>query len=176
MLGTKCSIYSALKSYLIFSLSRVMAYIAIGVMTFIIGRMVSDFFPGFDKIIRICAGTLIIILAVTMLIKDYYPPKASRKSLFALGALIGFLPCVPLVSVFTYSTLVSKGWTQAFLYSGAFGIGTLISPLLLISVFTGFIPRFTSKFHPAYGVALKALCALILILIGAQLIWRAAYV
>ncbi|MDD5154892.1 MAG: hypothetical protein PHF11_00175, partial [Candidatus Omnitrophica bacterium] len=66
--------------------------------------------------------------------------------------------------------LVSKTWAQALVYCLAFGLGTVISPLLVLAVLSGLIPRFLLKQKEAYYKVVAFICGLIMVFLGINLI------
>ena len=182
--GTRRNIPGAINAYLIFSLSKILAYLALGVSTFFVGRFIFDNFPNLYRIIQVCGGIFIVIMGALMLtgkslaggpctFLHNHLLGENKKSMLILGLLIGFLPCAPLFSVFTYSTLVSITWHQAFLYSFAFGLGTIISPLSILVIFAGLMARVINKEREISIRVMGVVCGLILVFLGAQLIQRA---
>jgi sulfite exporter TauE/SafE len=98
--------------------------------------------------------------------------KAWHK-LPVLGLIIGLLPCAPLLAVFSYLGLVSRTWWHNLLYSLSFGLGTLLSPLLLLAGLTGLIPRFLQGKKELYYKIFSFISGLIIIFLGLQLAKRA---
>ena len=90
-----------------------------------------------------------------------------------LGLIIGFLPCAPLLAVLSYIGLISFNWRQSVFYSLVFGIGTLISPLILLVLGAGAISKILLNKPKIYHI-FRFICGLIIILFGLQLILRYA--
>lgn len=99
--------------------------------------------------------------------------EQDKKSMITLGLIIGLLPCAPLLAVLSYIGLVSRFWFHSLLYSLFFGIGTFISPLILLIMFTGLIPKFITDKKIIYGRYFSFICGLIIVFLGLQLMWRA---
>lgn len=89
-----------------------------------------------------------------------------------IGLSMGLLPCAPLLATFSYIGLISKSWLQSLYYSLAFGIGTFFSPLILLAVFTGLLPRLLGR-SALFGRIFAFLCGLIMVFLGVNLIKRA---
>jgi sulfite exporter TauE/SafE len=87
-----------------------------------------------------------------------------------LGLIIGILPCAPLITVVSYIGLIAKHWFNTVIYSLSFGLGTVFSPLLVLLIFTGLIPKFIKK-ERIYRIFNLA-CGLIIVFLGVQLIRR----
>jgi sulfite exporter TauE/SafE len=80
-----------------------------------------------------------------------------------LGILVGLSPCLPLVGVLLEIALLSKGFFDGVIYSFAFGIGTVLSPMLLIGTLAPMIgKRVDLKVRKYFIFA----CGFLLILMG----------
>jgi sulfite exporter TauE/SafE len=95
------------------------------------------------------------------------------KSAIVLGLIIGLLPCAPLLAVLSYIGLISKSWVSSFWFSFSFGAGTFMSPLILLSIFAGWVPEFLKEKRANYLRIFSFFCGLIIIFLGIQLIGRA---
>lgn len=91
-----------------------------------------------------------------------------------LGLIMGLLPCAPLLAVLSYIGLVSFSWQLCIFYSLIFGLGTLISPLILLILGAGLIPKLLFK-KPRIYRALRLICGFIIVFFGVQLILQAKY-
>ncbi len=99
--------------------------------------------------------------------------ERDRKSIVILGLIIGLLPCAPLLAIFSYIGLVSRLWSSNLLYTLSFGLGTFISPLLLLVIFAGLIPRFLAHTRAVYSSIFNFICGLVILFLGLNLIIRA---
>jgi sulfite exporter TauE/SafE len=181
--GTQKSVYSSSLAYIVFSLSRILAYLALGVLIFLFGEFGSKYMYGsFSRYVYIFAGIFIIIIGVLMASgRSSYAKFCRRlsnlllkkdiKTIFLLGLIIGIMPCLPLISVLSYIALVSKTFFDSLLYSFCFGLGTAISPLFLLSALTGLIPALLLK-HSKFYAMFNSVCGLIIAGLGTQLIIR----
>ena len=91
-----------------------------------------------------------------------------------LGLIVGLLPCAPLLAALSYIGLVSFSWQRCIIYSLVFGLGTLISPLILLALGAGVVPRLLLN-KPGISRALRLICGLIIMFLGVQLILRNIY-
>ncbi|MBU1870407.1 MAG: sulfite exporter TauE/SafE family protein [Candidatus Omnitrophica bacterium] len=185
--GTKKSAKDGLLVYLVFSAARVCVYLALGLLVFFFGRLFLDeALAGFSKIILMGGGIFIAAIgAVTLLGKGFgfracgflerNILEKDKKSIFLLGIIIGLLPCAPLLGILAYIMLVSKTWGESLFYAFTFGIGTLVSPLVLLSMFAGFIPKYFVEKKQVLGRILSVVCGLILIILGIQLLMRRGF-
>ena len=158
--GTKRSAMQGLRSWFIFSLSRFLVTVFLGSIAGIAGAgLFSRFYHGISApIIWFITGIFISFLGILIFFGIHTKIKVcgvlnqsliqhDTKSLIALGILIGVLPCVPLLGVFSYITMASTHYSQGILMAAAFGLGTIISPLVLLSMAAGAVPKFKLLQH-----------------------------
>jgi len=177
----------AVKSFLmyaLFSVSRISVYILLSILIYFLGKVTIDrVLGGLSKYLFIAGGILIILMGLLIIFgKRWKYPFCSflhknileqdKKSIAALGLIIGFLPCGPLLAVLSYIGLVSKTWMNSLVYSISFGLGTFLSPLLLVTITTGFIARLFKDRNLIYQRLIGVICGSIIIFLGAQLIYR----
>lgn len=101
--------------------------------------------------------------------------ERDKKSIMLMGLVMGIAPCAPFLAVLSYVGLIAKTWFQSLLYGLAFGLGTLISPLILLTAFSGLLQRWIGSRQLVFGRVFNALCALIIIFLGLQLIFKGAH-
>jgi len=134
---------------------------------------------GLSKYILIAGGVFIILIGVLMIIGNRFESKVccflakkilerDKKSIIMLGMIIGLLPCASLIAIISYVGLISKSWLQSLIYSLSFGIGTFVSPLLLLSIFSGLIGHWMQ--NKKYYQIFSSICGLVIIFLGLQLI------
>ena len=159
VVGTRKNIISSLRVYILFSLARIVVYLALGITVFFLGGFILDkALGGLSRYVFILGGAFIILVGILtisgrhlrfrplqMLKKNMI--ERDKKSIIIFGLIIGLLPCAPFLAVISYLGLISKTWLQALLYSLVFGAGTILSPLILLVVAAGFIPRILSLIH-----------------------------
>ena len=181
--ATKRSALGGLWSWFLFSVSRVFIYIFLGAIAGIAGAGLFRRFyweiPGY--IIWLIAGIFICFLGLLIFLGKNTHLRACKhlnesfiqkdnKSIITLGILIGIFPCVPLIGVFSYITMISTHFTHGLLMSAAFGLGTFISPLLLLGVFAGSISRLKILHEEKNLLIFQRICACILFLLGGHII------
>ena len=66
----------------------------------------------------------------------YFVDK-SHRSMFILGIVIGLAPCLPLLGILTYITVRAQSPLQGAVWGGFFGLGTMLSPLLIAGLLVG---------------------------------------
>ena len=131
-------------------------------------------------IIILAIGILTIIRGagvhnrVCLLVSEWANRRLSRVQPITLGLILGLLPCAPLLAVLSYIGLISSGWQICIFYSLIFGLGTLISPLLLLALGAGAVSKLLFNRPRVYNI-LRLLCGLIIVFFGIQLILRMTY-
>lgn len=175
------NIAASLLTYIVFSLSRVLAYVGLGIAVFFLGRFAVESRLGdFSKYIFWLGGGFIILLGITSImgrdiqsgICRFLYAKGDNKNTIILGLIIGLLPCVPLLVMFSYIGFVSRSWAHSLIYSLSFGLGTIVSPLIIAAVAAGLIPDFIIRKKHSYGRVFSFICGLVMVFLGLYLIKR----
>ena len=97
--------------------------------------------------------------------------KKDAKSIITLGLLFGAMPCLPLVGILSYISIISKSVLTSLLFMLSFGLGTLVSPLLILSVAAGSVPRLVERYE-RLSFLFKLLSGLIIMMLGLQEVAR----
>lgn len=182
--GTKRTWQEGLKAALIFGLTRLVIYTLMGGVVGYIGYYLFQLFRAkvWGMYLWIIAGIFIIALGVLIILgKGVKNPvcrilqkltlEDSAKSMIFLGIVIGFSPCLPLIAVLTEIMFLAEEFYQGFVYGFAFGIGTVISPLLLLGALTPLIPAKLIKSEKSMKV-FSCICGILLVLAGIYIIWQ----
>ncbi len=171
--------------YILFSVARISVYVALSLAIFFLSRFaIERLLGGLYKYVLILGGGFIIIIGLFMVFgkklefnfwQSLYKNLLERdkKSIFTVGLIIGLLPCAPLLSILSYVGLISRTWLSSLLYSLSFGIGTFVSPLIMLTILAGIIPRIFLEKKAIYSSIFSLICGLTIIFLGIQLIWRA---
>jgi sulfite exporter TauE/SafE len=182
--GTKKNIAKGLAAYIVFSLSRISAYFILSLLIFFLGRCSLEQFLGeYSKYIFIIGGAFIIFVGIVMTLGRHldlgFLKKTEQvilerdiKSIVLFGLIIGLLPCAPLIAILSYIGLIAKDGLSSLFYSIAFGLGTALSPLILLVIISGLIPKFITERSVIYYRFFNTICGLIIIFLGIQLIYR----
>lgn len=182
--GTRKNVAKSVAYYLLFSLARVTVYLALGAAVFMAGKFIAEgILAAAAKYIFIAGGIFIIVLGILMVIGkkqggsfcSFLHRKFlhhDKKSVLILGLVTGISPCAPLLAMFSYAALISKNWTEPLFYALAFGVGTTVSPLLLLAVFAGFIPAVGKGWQGALNRIFAIICGVIIIILGMRLLAR----
>jgi len=171
-------------AYVLFSLARICVYLVLGGLIFSLGRLFTEKTLGsFSRYIFLAGGIFIVTIGI-LTAAGRHPEsgfcgflqkkllKEDKKSIFLLGALIGLLPCAPLLALFSYTGLVAKSWAESIFYNLSFGIGTFLSPLLPLVLVSGFLSRLINKQAAIYQKIFSFIAGIIVIYLGARLLIR----
>lgn len=184
--GTRKDVLRSLIAYMTFSLSRMAAYFTLALLIFFLGRFTVESFAGqYAKYIYLLGGSFITVIGIIMVLGKHLIFKflnltkiqkvileKDTKSVVLFGLIVGFLPCAPLIAILSFIGLISKSWLQSLTYSLSFGLGTLLSPLVLLIIFTGLIPKIITQRAAIYYRIFSFICGLVIIFLGIQLIYR----
>lgn len=165
---------------LIFSSFRLFAYALLGLLSVIFYQFVFNFLRIKGIYLHLILGSFIIIIGLVYLFnpkrlgsfcKFFYKnlAKQSKFNMALFGLLIGFSPCGPLLAVLSYISALSKNPLEGFLAGLSFGLGTLISLIIPLGVFAGFLIERIKKFSLAISV-IRILSGLVLIYFGLRLV------
>jgi sulfite exporter TauE/SafE len=183
--GARKNVVKSLLVYILFSISRIFVYILLALMVFFFGRfMLEQLLGEYYKYVIIVGGAFIILIGILMALGRSLEIRPFKflgktilehdiKSIVVLGLIIGLLPCAPLLAILSYVGLVSKSWPQSLLYGFSFGLGTFISPLILLAMLAGLMPGFLVDKKGLYAQIFSLICGLIIIFLGLQLIRKA---
>jgi ABC-type nickel/cobalt efflux system permease component RcnA len=174
--------------WFLFSMSRICVYLILSVSIFLLGEfLVKRNLIYIAKYIYLLGGMIIILIGIFIIIKDsagtsrfcsIISERINQRLLkvqpITLGLIMGSIPCAPLLAVLSYIGLVSVTWQRCILYSLIFGLGTLISPLMLLALAAGFIPKILLNKPGVYRV-FRIVCGFIIVFFGAQLVFQIAY-
>ncbi|MCK9604262.1 MAG: sulfite exporter TauE/SafE family protein [Candidatus Omnitrophica bacterium] len=178
--GTRKNVFKGLITYGLFSLARISVYLLLGIGVYFLGNVALEGFLGdFSRYIIVIGGCFIVLVGLLMALGKRLELKFchsleknmlehDKKSILALGFITGLLPCVPLLVILSYIGLVSKSWIASLLYAFSFGVGTMFSPLILLVVIAGLIPR--CLIDKSYDRWFNLACGIIIIFLGLQLI------
>lgn len=183
LLGRRERWQEALSDILVFLIGRLSAYVLLGALAGLSGAVLRRFIhPSAAVFISPLSGAVSIILGVFVLI--YKEPvtcacgqgTARRiygySSLFTLGFILGISPCAPLTALLLEIALMSKSIVEGASYAFFFGLGTLLSGLLVVGALAGIIGGLVKRLvkSKAATAAFRIVCAALLILLGVWLI------
>ena len=174
----KPSTKQALISYLFFSGGKLFSYMAIGALCGVIsGLWQSGFLQHYFRAINVILGVLVLLIGgLTLAVKE---PLSSKYCAFfakghlrnagVLGLLAGFSPCLPFLGILNYVMIIVHSPLEGLFYAMVFGIGTSISPLILLAGLAGKLSGDFTK-QKLMKNLIKIISALVLIYLGLKII------
>jgi sulfite exporter TauE/SafE len=130
-----------IKFSFVFSFGRVISYIILGLVTGFLGKEIGLFLS------KPVLGIFFIILGIAVflkfqgkcIIKNRFKVTGYKMSLIS-GILYGLGPCPPLIALLALAAQ-SQSALQGALMGFLFGIGTVISPIIILGFFSGWIAK-----------------------------------
>ena len=126
---------------LIFGMGRIFSYVVLGILAGLLGYALTGI------VSRVALGIFLVILGIVLFFKVQErcilksKMKINSPSLsFVAGAIYGMTPCAPLVALLGLAVISGSalvGGMMAFV----FGVGTLISPIIVLGFFSGWFAR-----------------------------------
>ena len=181
--GTREGWRDGLKATLIFSFSRLFAYVLLGLVAGLSGVFLANLLqnPGFGFYLWISAGGFISLLGILIILGkeprfrlcqalSQHTVNDSTKSMALLGFIVGVAPCAPLLGILTYIAFSVKNALLGAFYAFCFGVGTaIITPIVVLGVLSSVVPRLLFK-NPRILDIFRRSCGLLLLFFGARLI------
>ncbi|HAJ56876.1 MAG TPA: hypothetical protein DCL35_03795 [Candidatus Omnitrophica bacterium] len=182
--ATKKSGISGLKVYLIFSATRLFVYLVFGILVGLFGeRLLHRLFESsaLALLFLLFGGFLAVLGALIMSGKSDIENKCSSfihryvepegiKNVIIFGLVVSLSPCLPLMGVLGFIALLSDTWAKGAMYMSAFAFGTIVSPLIILSVTAGWAARHLSR-HSNIMRIVRLICGFMICLLGINLIW-----
>jgi ABC-type nickel/cobalt efflux system permease component RcnA len=181
--GTKDRWREGLLNMIVFSISRLSAYVTLGLMAGSFGMLITNFFyeSAFGLYLWTLGGSFIILLGLFILwgkepkmglcqFLHRYTIGKSVISMALLGFIFSLRPCPSLLGVLSYIALNVGNPSIGAFYGLCFGVGsTILSPLLVIGVFASAAPRAIFKTPGIYRF-FRRFCGVLLVLFGLRMI------
>ena len=172
----KSTFRGALISYLIFSLFKIIGYIVLGLLCALFWKLLNNpRFMHFLDLIYMIMGLFIIVIGISTLFHKTslggrccsFLHQGNIKNVGVLGFLVGISPCLPLLGILNYIVIISHIPVQAILFALIFGLGTVLSPLILIVGLSGKLATYTLG-NKKLQLGMKIVGGLFLIFLGLQ--------
>jgi sulfite exporter TauE/SafE len=171
-----------LRTYLIFSATRLFVYFLFGCLVGLIGehvmrRILESPFLGY-----IFVGCGAWVAAVGVLLAVRMSAHGNRchdfmhrhmishdvKSVVLFGLVVSLAPCLPLLAVLGYIALIADSWVKGVVFMTAFGLGTTLSPVLFFILGAGWFAGWL-KNKEAWSRRIQFVAGVILAYLGAGL-------
>ena len=158
----------------IYNAGRIVAYAIIGTVVGLVSATISeDFFSGYQQYSAIAFSAITIFIGATILMKKQGTPCDCKQQTpdrfgiskitnrfdlkaFFMGFTRGFILCPPLIALLVYAATFSQ--INSTIMAVLFGLGTALSPLLILGGATGWLlnkaPLFSKWLSRIGGIAL----------------------
>lgn len=170
----------SLISYLVFSTCKIIGYIILALIwTKVINLFSNHLIQKFAVFFYNLLAAFIILIGITTIFYKKDKPnsfcrivhRGNIRNTGLMGFLVGLSPCLPLIGILNYIAIISPNLTSAAVLSFTFGLGTMISPLLLIVTFSAKISQIFSR-NKRIEKIIKITGGLALIFLGLIVILR----
>ncbi len=183
IMGSRPDVRSGIKSFAVFTAGRVFVYAALGMVSGVIGRSFIDSENGlryagwFYSVVLVSIGLLMLARPVqkgcgcrkengvsAFLSRRFaFNPTAH---MFAMGAAFSMIPCPPMTVMLVFSLGMPSAFSGGVVMS-LFGIGTALSPLLIICALAGWFSGGVRRgAPPGYAMLFQRVSGAILIFLG----------
>lgn len=180
--STKMGWYAGLKSTIVFSLSRAFAYSLLAVIAVLGYGFVDDSIaPQNKSYLSMFTGSFVVLCGILFIFmkKDIHLPlfkkltdlllRKSGHSMAVLGLLIGLSPCLPLIGALALIAGKADSPLHGALLGLSFGMGTFLSPLLVLGLLAGSISKRVSRNQKIFAT-FRMICGILLVAFGLYLV------
>jgi thiol:disulfide interchange protein DsbD len=98
--------------------------------------------------------------------------NGGELSAVGMGLLIGLIPCPPLIALLVFSAAIGSA-TMGLVLGLVFGLGTLISPLIIVAGAAGWFSDRVARDAPLMTSGIRRVGGLMLVLLGSWTIYNA---
>lgn len=174
--------YRGLGAAAVFSFFRALAYAILGLVSVLCYAFIEGLVAPENKYyLSLSVGLFVAAIGLVFIFmkRDIHLPvfgrlgdrllRNSNGSMAVLGLLIGFSPCLPLIGALALIASQATSVAGGALLGLTFGMGTFLSPLLLLAVLAGHISERMSKSRRLFGT-LRMVCGIVLVVSGLYLI------
>ena len=172
--GTKKNWKEGFLAALTFSLGRLFVYVILGGLFGYFGAFIMKYYYylGIYHYLKAVLSVILIIIGSLVIMGKNFNFRfcgAGEGNMAVLGMLVGISPCAPLIGILLEIALLSDNFFAGFAYSFFFGIGTVLSPMLLIAAV---IPMIGGRFDQKVFRVFTSLCGAMMILAGLYIFIR----
>jgi thiol:disulfide interchange protein DsbD len=108
-------------------------------------------------------------------LRHRFEPKegdGGELSAAGMGLLIGLVPCPPLIALLLFSAAIGSA-AMGLVLGLLFGIGTIISPIIIVAAAAGWFSDRVSREAPLMTSGLRRMAGLMLVLLGIWTVYNA---
>ena len=182
IMGSTKGAVEGFKSFIVFSAGRIFMYAILGLGVGCMGAAFSGLGNNF-KYASLIYTAMLILIGLLMLMRPVCSCKKSDHKkdwfsflsghclfnpathMFVMGIVLAIIPCPPMGAMLLYS-LKMPSIISGSIIMVLFGIGTMISPLVIISILAGWFSGKLKTEVPQYRMMFQRISGLILILLG----------
>lgn len=179
--GAQKSFSRSLVDIFVFSMGRLLSYILLGYLVVaFIGFFTQFIHSEIRMLFSSIAGLISMLLGCVILLSKnkhswscrFINGFFGRTNVFALGFIMGAIPCFPLTILLFEIGIMAKNPFMGMFYAFFFGLGTFLSTMLLLGGFSGILAGILNKILKSdkAKVTLKIICALVLVILGLRLL------
>jgi sulfite exporter TauE/SafE len=149
--GTSSNLSQSIVRSLFFSLFRLLAFVMVGIAVALMGNSLLGLLGRYGGDVTAFMGALIALVGIIILLgrdlqfdicrKLHAGTTKGLKGTAFLGILMGIMPCAARLGVLGYIAVRAKTVGQGATLALAFGLGEVWSPVLILAVFSGLLPR-----------------------------------
>lgn len=180
VMGTGNRMSDGLRSYTLFTLGRIVTFMALGMLSANLGVTINLKSHGISVVAL--SGGFFLILGLILCIKmtrqgrecEKIASKEGRSHslifnssvhLFVAGIIFGAMPCPPLLAMMTYCLQLKAALTGCIVMI-FFGVGTMISPLIAIAGLAGILSKKFKGIAPRGNMFFQRVAGVILMIMG----------
>ncbi len=173
----RTSFSKAALSYLAFSVCKMISYMFLGfLLGSFSGTLKDSMLSKHLQIVNVILGLSILgVGLVTIISKNISGNKycsfltsGDLKSCGVLGFLSGLSPCFILFGILNYVVFISRSGLEGLLYALAFGLGTVLSPIILLIGLSGKLSGILSRNKTA-SIIIRVISGATLIFLGLRI-------
>jgi len=182
VMGTREGAVEGLKSFVVFSAGKIFMCAMLGLGVGYMGAA----FMGMERNFKygpIIYGTALILIGLLMLMRPVCVCRKSEEKngrfaflsrrfafnptthLFVMGSALAAIPCPPMAAMLLYSLKMPSAISGGIIMA-LFGIGTAVSPLIIICVLAGWFSGKIKTRALQYRMMFQRMSGVILILLG----------
>lgn len=137
----------------------------------------SKIFTEYAEFAYLLLGSFIVIIGLSTIVYKKkklekvcsWLNKGNIRNAGILGLLVGFTPCFFLLGMLNYITLISQTVLDAVIFSLAFGLGTIFSPLIILIMLSSKLANILSS-NEKLKLAIRITSGMILLFLGGKTI------
>ncbi len=177
VMGTKRGFKSGVFSAAVFSAGRIAGYTAAGILCGLTGKAAENIFQQ-DKVV-LAAGVLFLFTGCCVFFSSKRKgckrsgvssigSKGSKLQLSSLGLITGMMPCVPYTAVMA-GAAASGSFAIGGFSAFCFGLGTSLSPLLLVGGGAGWFSKKLVEKIPDLDGKIRKITGVLIMIMGIKM-------